>query len=280
MTLGPARFDTRTGALVGLGDLTVDDAALGLWRAPTDNDRGVGWDRPDAPSQADQWAALRLDGMVSRLVSLDVAGTALVVRTRVAPPVHDVGVDVTWRWTSDGTSLTGDLTVEPYGPWSCDWARVGLDLTVAAPLEGMAWQGLGPGPRYPDTGQAARRGWWDVGRDELAVRTVRPQEHGARVVQDATVRLGGPAHLRVRGDDLAVTARPWSRRTVAATAHDHELPRTDVAHVSVDAAQHGIGTASCGQGVLEAYRLRPRTVRWQVVLSAVPVGDGGGRADA
>ena len=80
------------------------------------------------------------------------------------------------------------------------------------------------------------------------------------------VTLSTGAWLRIRGEALAVTVRPWDRRLVAATAHDHELPAPEVTYVSVDAVQNGIGTASCGQGVQEQYRLRPTAARLRVVL--------------
>lgn len=268
--LGPLVLDPATGMPTALGALALHDVAVGLWRAPTDNDRGVGWDEPDLPPVADRWAAARLDDLRSRLVGLHVGTDAVVVRTRVAPPVLDAGLDCTWRWTSDGTRAALELTVEPTGPWPCDWARLGVDLRLDGATRDVRWTGFGPGPQYPDTGQGARWGTYTADRDAYAVRTVRPQEHGARVVDEAAVTLvAGPA-LHVQGARVALTVRPWDRRTVATTAHDHDLPPATATHVSLDAARSGVGTASCGQGVLPRYRLRPSGQVLRVVLAAVP----------
>ncbi|TDB76721.1 glycoside hydrolase family 2 TIM barrel-domain containing protein [Micromonospora sp. KC723] len=266
--LGPASFDERTGMPVGLGALALHDVAVSLWRAPTENDRGVAWEEPGLPSVADRWAAARLDDLRTRLVEVAEDGPAFVVRTRTGPPVLDAGVDVTWRWTSDGTSLALDLTLVPYGSWPCDWGRAGIDLRLAAPTTRVRWTGWGPGPQYPDTGQGARYGSFVADRDDYAVRTVRPQEHGARRVDDATVELGARA-LRVRGAGLPLTVRPWSRAVVAATRHDHELPAATETWISVDAAVGGVGTASCGPGVLPEYRLTPSTRQLHVILTQV-----------
>ncbi|WP_454050085.1 glycoside hydrolase family 2 TIM barrel-domain containing protein [Cellulomonas sp. Marseille-Q8402] len=267
--LGPAVLDATTGMPVRLGDLDLHDVALGLWRAPTDNDRGTGWDEPTLPPVADRWAAARLHDLRSRLVSLDVTEDAVVVRTRVGPPVLDAGVDCTWRWTSDGERLGLELVVEPSGDWPCDWARVGVDLRLDDATREVRWTGYGPGPQYPDTGQGARWASHTAGRDDYAVRTVRPQEHGARVLDEALVVTEGTGpDLHVRTERAALTVRPWSRGVVAATQHDDELPAATATHVSLDAARSGVGTASCGQGVLPEHRLPPSRHVLRVVLSS------------
>ncbi len=268
ITLGPAEFDATTGMPVRLGALALHDVALGLWRAPTENDRGTGWDEPQLPPMAQRWAAARLHDLRTRLVGIATDGDALVVRTRTGPPVIGAAVDVTWRWTSDGDSLALDLALTPTGTWPCDWARAGVDLRVALPTSEVRWTGYGPGPQYPDTGQGARHGTFTADRDTYAVRPVRPQEHGARRIDEATLDLGGPA-LHVRGVDVPLTVRPWSRTVVAATAHDFELPAATETWISLDAAAGGIGTASCGQGVLPRYRLTPSPRELHVVLRAL-----------
>jgi beta-galactosidase len=130
------------------------------------------------------------------------------------------------------------------------------------------WGGWGPGPQYPDTGQGARYGAFTLDRDAFAERTVRPQEHGARRVDIAAIRLGRRPSLIVTGDAVPLTVRPWHRSLVAATAHDHELPAATETWVSIDAASSGVGTASCGQGVLPRYRLAPSPQRLLVTLQA------------
>ncbi|WP_430786542.1 glycoside hydrolase family 2 TIM barrel-domain containing protein [Actinoplanes sp. G11-F43] len=266
LRLGPAVFDERTGMPVRLGDLELHDVGFSVWRAPTENDRGTGWDERHLPPMADRWAAARLHDLRTRLVDITTDGGTLVVRTRHGLPILDCGADLTWRWTSDGTRLDLDLEVTPYGAWPCDWARAGVDLRLDRPTSRVTWTGYGPGPQYPDTGQGARYGTFTAGRDEFAVRTVRPQEHGARRADEATVDLGDGAGLRISGVDVPLTVRPWSRELIAATTHDHELPPATSTWISLDAAVAGVGTASCGQGVLPEYRLAPSAQRLRVVL--------------
>ena len=272
--LGRAVFDRGTGTLTAIGDLPVTGFGLGLWRAPTDNDRGVAWNEPDLAPVADRWHDAGLDRLHTRLVDIrpgdDAADPTLVVETRVAPPVHDFGVDARYTWRGDARAVTVTVDVRPYGTWPVDWARVGLDLVVPAAPLGMAWRGAGPGPAYPDTGQAARTGEFDLGIEELLVPTVRPQEHGARArVTDATVRFTGSRGLRITGAGAAVTVTPWSRETIAAASHRQHLLADGSSHLSIDHRQRGIGTGSCGPGPLEGYLVPAEPVTFTLTFEAI-----------
>ncbi|MBX9719703.1 MAG: hypothetical protein K2X36_12815, partial [Microbacteriaceae bacterium] len=109
-------------------------------------------------------------------------------------------------------------------------------------------------------------GWFARSLDALQERTVRPQESGARAeVRWARLELPqGRALELATPDAVALTVRPWSTETLAATTHDHLLPDDDRTHVVLDLAQHGVGSAACGPGVLPDYRLTARTVRGSI----------------
>jgi beta-galactosidase len=271
--LGPAVFDRGTGNLTAIGALPVTAFGLGLWRAPTDNDLGVAWNEPDLAPVADRWRDAGLDRLQTRLVDIrsgDGDDPSLVVDTRVAPPVHDFGVDARYTWRGDDSSVSVTVDLRPYGTWPVDWARVGLDLIVPAAPAGMAWLGAGPGPAYPDTGQAARTGAFDLGIDELVVETVRPQEHGARArVTEGTVRFTDAPALRVTGDGAAITVTPWSRAAIAAASHRHHLVADGNTYLSVDHRQRGVGTGSCGPGPLPGYLVPAEPVTFTLTFEAI-----------
>jgi beta-galactosidase len=66
----------------------------------------------------------------------------------------------------------------------------------------------------------------------------------------------------VTGDGFSFTASPWTSAELAAAAHPVDLPAPgDRCRLVLDLAEHGIGTASCGPGVLPQYRLEARPVR-------------------
>ncbi|TXK18768.1 glycoside hydrolase family 2 TIM barrel-domain containing protein [Homoserinibacter sp. GY 40078] len=267
LDLDALQLDPRTGAVTAIGGVEVQDWRLELWRAPTDNDRGVPWDLPELAPAADRWAALGLDRLVSRLVGIEREPGRVVVRTRVGAAATDAAVDMTCTWTAAEGGLRLDLALDPIDGVPAEWARAGISFALPAAPDRMAWQGRGPGPAYPDTGQAAVPGWFEASVDELQECTVRPQEAGARA-EVAWLRLdsasAGPASaaLEVTADPaVAVTVRPWSTEHLAAVEHDHLLRTDGRTHVVLDLAQEGVGTAACGPGPLPAYRLPARALR-------------------
>ncbi|WP_410812748.1 glycoside hydrolase family 2 TIM barrel-domain containing protein [Micromonospora sp. 067-2] len=266
LLLGPALFDPTTGLLRSLHGVPVDGPELGLWRAPTDNDRGVDSTDVQRPPDATTWEALGLPRLESRTVSVTAAADGLIVVRRSATAGRDHTVDTTYRWSTAGEALSLVVDVSPAGPWTGTWARIGLDLTLPATLTDVTWAGLGPGPKYPDTGQAQRRGWYESSVSDLGVPHVRPQENGARAGV-SRLELRDPAsgrRLRVSGPEFSFTVRPWSSHALAAARHAYELTADDRLHLAIDHAQHGVGTAACGPGVLPTYRLTPRTAHFEL----------------
>jgi len=273
LTLDDLTIDATSGAVLAIGPQAIGDWHLELWRAPTDNDRERDWTQATQPSYADRWTSLGLDRLVSRLVRIDRSDERITVTTRVAAASLDHAVDCIFTWTPSDGGLHLALDVTPVGEWmpewSAHWARVGVSFTLPdfSESEDFSWFGRGPGPAYPDTGQAAHWGWYTATIAELQERTVRPQESGAR----ADVRwanLGDRLELSAEAG-VSLTARPWSAQYLAATTHDHLLRSDGALHVNVDFAVSGVGTAACGPGVLPEYRLLAQPVSGSVLFSIV-----------
>lgn len=257
-----------TGKLQRLGSTVVSDWALSLWRAPTDNDLRVGWGEYDLPAAADRWKQLGLDRLTSRLLSLEVRGdTSIEVKSRVGAAATNAAVDCTWTWESkdSGVELTLNVVPNAHWPkaWSSHWARVGIEFAIKEQSSSeVSWFGNGPGPGYPDTGQAGRLGWYGLSIDQFQERTVRPQESSRRAgVLQATI---GKAVGLSSPFPVGLTVRPWSPTVVSQTSHDHLLPASDSAHIVIDFACSGVGTAACGPGVLAKYRLPAQSVTGQL----------------
>lgn len=272
LALADLDLDPATGAPRALGGLRIDDWRLELARVPTDNDRHRGWDEPGSPSYAERWQQLGLHDLRSRLVSLERTDDRIVVETVVGGPTRDARVACRWTWSAHPGGLALDLEVDPQGTWprwSSHWGRVGIAFALPGADRALDWCGLGPGPAYPDTGQAAVAGWYASPVAELPERTVRPQESGARGgVRWARLSGAGSPVLEVQPrEPIAVTARPWSAAELAAATHDDDLRGDGRTHVVLDLVQAGVGTAACGPGVLPAYRLRARRVTGSLLFS-------------
>jgi beta-galactosidase len=246
---------------------------VGVWRAPTDNDRDLGNDELDLPSYADRWRSAGIDRMVTRLAGMSADDGGLLVRTRTGTPILASAIDARLRWTAiadDAVRL--DVELEPNDAWTTEWARLGLDFVLEGEPLGADIAGYGPMPSYPDLRSAARFGWWHLDADDLTVDNVRPQESGSRMgVRDARILTrGGALHVSSLDSSFALTVSRHSRPALAAAAHNWELPAEGRTFVSIDLAQSGVGTATCGPGVLPRYRLPARSAAISLVLRHEP----------
>ncbi|MCY7412469.1 MAG: DUF4981 domain-containing protein, partial [Salinibacterium sp.] len=161
LTLDDLTIDATSGAVLAIGPQAINDWRLELWRAPTDNDRERDWTEANQPSYADRWTSLGLDRLVTRLVRIDRSDDRVTIHTRVGAAAFDHAVDCAFTWTRLDGGLHLALDVAPVGEWmpeySAHWARVGVSFALPGFSEStvVSWLGRGPGPAYPDTGQAA-----------------------------------------------------------------------------------------------------------------------------
>ncbi|GAA4066215.1 glycoside hydrolase family 2 TIM barrel-domain containing protein [Nonomuraea soli] len=254
LTPGPDRLAGLTeGAAPAIPLFERVTPRLELWRAPTDNDQGGGlrW----------HWSHHGLDRLTYRTEQRQ-DGTIV---QRVAPAATDEGylATYTWRETTSGLLLEADL--EPVGVWKVPPARLGLAFELPAELTTVTWYGRGPGEAYPDTGAAAYVGLFTRTIDDLQTPYVHPQENGQRAdVRIAVLSTPRGPGVKITGDrPFGLTVRRWSTAELDAARHRTDLVAGEKVHLIVDLAQHGIGTASCGPGPLEKYRLtaRPAAIR-------------------
>lgn len=153
-----------------------------------------------------------------------------------------------------------------------DPPRVGIEWVLPGELEQLEWYGDGPHECYPDRRAAATVGRWSTTVSDTYVDHVVPQEHGHRTGLRWLALRPRLARRRSVADGLLVVADPSGGRPGFAARHhpDSELwaaRHTDDLHdpasptaasptvLYLDAAQRGLGTASCGPDALERYRI-------------------------
>ncbi|RNL86557.1 glycoside hydrolase family 2 TIM barrel-domain containing protein [Halostreptopolyspora alba] len=264
LTLGPATFDPDSGALRTISGIAVTPPRLDLWRAPTDNDHAR-----HGVSVAAEWRRIGLDRLTERHIATTVDDDALVVRTRVAAAASDLGTLVTYTWSGDADRLLLTLDTEPDGTWPCPLPRLGVHLGLPPELGTVEWFGRGPGEAYPDIRRAARVGRHTRTVDELQTPYLRPQENGNRTdTRWACFRAADGTGLRVEGHPVFdFSARRWSTHALDRAQHPHELTPEERIHLHLDLAHNGIGSASCGPGVLPRYRLHAAPHRLRLAFA-------------
>lgn len=284
--VGPVVLDPATGRPTSWAGQPVSGADATLWRAPTSNDslatsgsyeladvsetRGMGL---MGPSSLDRWREAGLDRMMPRLVSADHEGDKITIRRRLAPAQGTWGLNVTEQWREvDGQAQLG-IDIVPYGVFDCTWPRAGWHLMLPAGYTDAHWVGSGPGESYADSDSGVWLGAFASAIDDLTFGYVVPQESGHRPgLRELTITGDGLPTLRVRASGPGHPGFTLSRHDayeLGSAEHRSELPGSRGVHLYLDAAQHGLGSRSCGPDVRPEHQLWAKAVRIDVTLEAL-----------
>ena len=181
------------------------------------------------------------------------------------------------------TNLEIDTTVEltPKGFHPPHVPRIGLDFVLPDEYEDAEWVGRGPGESYPDSKTGCKVGYYETSKDNLLTPYDVPQENGNRSdvrwvslgsnksstnvisrIQDMMslnkTKGSGPGKISAvaTGDLINFSVQPWTPEQLDEAGHPYELESIPVQNnFRVDFGMHGLGTASCGPGVLDKYKL-------------------------
>lgn len=266
-----AVIDRKTGLLAELSRdgrrALLDGPRLQLWRAPTDNDglrllpereAGVLW----------RWLELGLDRVTLRLDAIRPSRGGVEV-------VHRASGRRRW---DDAIHLqryrllpSGDLVVENEVHVAAelrDLPRVGVLFELAPGLERLDWHGLGPWENYSDRMASTVVGCFRSTVTEQYVPYILPQEHGHRGhVRRVSLTDETGFGIEVLGQPtFGFTASHLTAGDLYGALHTCDLePRPEV-FLSIDHAQRGLGTASCGPDTLPRYQLNAPVYRFSYAL--------------
>jgi len=263
----PPDVDRDSGRLRELGEVLVEGPRLQLWRAPTDND-GLRLLPERGGGVLGRWLELGLDRLEHRLEAVDVrVGAVEVVHRASGRGNRDDAIhrQVYRRLSSGGVLVENEVHV---GPDLRDLPRVGVVLVLAPGLERLEWFGRGPWENYPDRLASTVVARFRSTVADQYVPYILPQEHGHR---------GDVRRLSLTGEDrdgIEVEGRPaigfsvshFAAGDLYAARHTCDLePRPEIV-LSLDHAQRGLGTASCGPDTSARHRLLASSYRFDYVL--------------
>ena len=154
-----------------------------------------------------------------------------------------------------------------------DLPRIGVQFELPSRFCELRWYGRGPHENYPDRNRSALMGVWSAEPDELPYLV--PQEFGLRT-GCRWLEIIDPA----RGEAVRIDALQPRTLSFSATHHraadlfgaptQREVRRREGLVVCLDAAHRGLGTASCGPGVLPRYRIPAGRHQFSYRLSITP----------
>ena len=254
-----AEFDRIHGYLSGYtvnGERLIRKGlGLNFWRAPVDNDKNA----------AQIWEKGMLKSMTNMVEKVTVReqeqAVSILVSQIYAPITVDwkVIVEAEYRITPDGL-VTARYSGVPTGvqlPES--FPRIGMRFVLDKSCEQAVWYGRGPLETYPDCRDGNPVGLWEKQVEDFYLPYVVPQETGNH--QDtrwaAFLTDSGSGICIASEEVFSFGALHYTQEDLTQASHTNELHRTEHIQLSVDYAQHGLGSASWGAECLEKDRLYP-----------------------
>ncbi|CQR46462.1 Evolved beta-galactosidase subunit alpha [Paraliobacillus sp. PM-2] len=258
-------------------ELIEQGPKLNIWRAPTDNDKLGIEEEFNVKKEEQEWRQHGLDNMQKRVKSVTFEVSPIRdkvevrVQSRIAPPVLGWGFETTIIYTiSKSGSMQLKVDGKKQGNVVGTLPKVGLQMKVKSQLNQVEWYGRGPGESYVDSKQASRFGIWSKTVDELYTPYVVPQENGNRhqVRWTSLTNLSGVGLLTVGDPNFDFSASYYSTDTIEKANHTYDLMKDNFITFNVDFKQQGLGSASCGPGVLEQYKLKNEDFHFSVTFCA------------
>lgn len=258
-------LDKRTGLFTqmqfGGKQYLKNPMELNIWRAPTDNDMYIKEIWKKAHYQEAYTRAYHME-VQQNSQGILIEGQLSVVAATVQK-ILDVGI--TWKIDRDG-KITAKFSVTKEDEFP-DLPRFGIRLFLEKELDEVTYYGMGPQESYRDKHRASSHGRYQSKVCEMHEDYLKPQENGSHYdcdyVEVSTAQFGITA---VSEQPFSFNASHYTQETLENAAHNYELTESDSTVLCIDYAQNGIGSNSCGPEVLEAYRLKDATFRFQFAL--------------
>lgn len=222
---------------------------LNIWRAPTDNDMYI----------KKEWKRARYDHAYTRaydtvILQTENAVTISSIASVLADSVQRMmDVCLTWQIDVDG-SISASILVKrdmefPVLP------RFGIRLFLKEDFDKVSYFGMGPCESYKDKCRASSHGLYHADVKELHEPYLRPQENGSHTDCDYVTLSDGRSVLTVVSErTFSFNASVYTQEELERKMHAHELKPSGSTVLCLDYAQNGIGSNSCGPGVLPKYQ--------------------------
>lgn len=151
-------------------------------------------------------------------------------------------------------------------------AKVGYQTLLHKAFDQATWYGLGPVPTYSDRDAAGKMAYYRATAKELFDHNlVIPQDNANRskVLWGSVTNIEGIGFYFGGTDELNFSAYPYADKDIDKARHANELDEADFITLNMDDKQAGLGTATCGPGVLPEYVLSQRDYEFQVTLKPI-----------
>lgn len=265
-------IDSETGIissyLLNGKELIKQGPKLNFFRPPTENDIR---DR----NGMRVWTSAGLDKLEQ------VAGTPevktqtdgsllLIYPLSMKTPSIEFGAVAQYHVFADGTYT---ISTEVNLPKSvAAVAKVGLQMQMPRAFNELGWYGLGGVSTYPDRKSGGKFDYYTSTAENLYNHNLAiPQDNcnQSDVHWAAVSNMEGLGFLIRGGKPMNFSAYPYADADITKARHMNELDEADFVTVNYDAVVTGLGTATCGPGILPQYVPNSGIYRFEITYRPV-----------
>jgi len=250
------QIDPKTGALKSYmyesQEYLASPVRLSLYRPATDNDNR------EKKGGAKIWRQSGLNHLAQRALSVKTSGRTTCSEVELLNDKNEIIGTATFEYTirRDGT-LSVQTHFVPDTSFVSSLARVGLTFEMPYRFNRVTYLGRGEHETYADRKLSGRIGIYHTDAERMFHYYVRPQATGNRT-DVRWMRVGdeygkGWSVCAKRPFEFSVS--PFTDENIDVAGHINKLERKGTVTVHLDALQSGVGTATCGPGVLPPYQV-------------------------
>lgn len=180
---------------------------------------------------------------------------------------YRIYADSTLEIDLDGKSFQYGKTEPAFLP------RIGVELEADNSLREIIWYGRGFGENYSDSCQASYMGIYKAHLDRMHTNYVTPQENGHREQVKWMAAGNGKQSMLIQSKEpVGMDVHDYTIEALEGAAHPWQIERSDRVLIHLDARHSGLGSNSCGEEQLPAYRTEIADFHLGAVLRIVEAG--------
>ncbi len=228
-------------------------------RAPTDNERKI----KSKWYYFNNWEAENLDRQFDKVYECALENNTVTVKGSLSGVSRTPYFKFTAKYSvySDGrvkVILNGNVKEK------CMWLpRLGFEFKIPCEKSEFKYFGMGPYENYSDMHNASMIDFYESNAEKEYVNYIMPQEHGNHI---KTKLLEIKDGLCFEADEMEVNVSNYSAKNLMNAMHINEIKTEDCITVRIDYKNSGIGSNSCGPGLLEKYRLSEKEIHFEFSL--------------
>lgn len=249
------------------GKVVAEDGRFHVWRAPIDNDNYV----------KESWYHHGYDRMTTQAYETEVTqgeDGICIIKTRfslgaiwVRPYMRGT---VCWKVDCQGT-VQMDIAVKRDLAFA-ELPRFGIRFSLPKEMDTCTYVGYGPYESYGDKHVGTTFGRFENKVEKMHEDYVKPQENGSHYHTVGCSISGRNPGLCITGKPFSFNFSIYTPEELTKKKHNYELEPAPYNTLCLDAKMAGIGSASCGPALEEAYRVNDQCMEFSLQFQLVSKG--------